>query len=58
MYGDEAYNNWIFATGLPDNVELKLLYAGQGTFWTDMNKAGGEFGVRATIALDSGAPKE
>jgi regulator of protease activity HflC (stomatin/prohibitin superfamily) len=32
----EAYNQWIFATGLPEDVELNLLYAGQGTFWTDL----------------------
>ncbi len=44
-----AYNNWIFATGLPDDVDLKLLYAGQGTLWTDMNN----IGVRATIPLDN-----
>jgi hypothetical protein len=49
-----AYNNWIFATGLPDDVELKLLYAGQGTLWTD---AGSNFGIRATIPLSTGSPK-
>ena len=30
-----AYNNWTFATGLPENIDLKLFYAGQGTLWTD-----------------------
>lgn len=54
----QAYNNWIFATGLPDDVKLQLLYAGQGTLWTDMNRTGGDFGVRATIPLDSGASKK
>lgn len=54
----QAYNNWIFATGLPDDVELQLLYAGQGTLWTDMDKAGSNFGVRATIPLQSGTKKE
>ena len=49
----QAYNNWIFATGMPDDVELKLLYAGQGTLWTDMNRQGGDFGIRATIPLES-----
>ncbi|MCA9264818.1 MAG: band 7 protein [Planctomycetales bacterium] len=43
----EAYNNWMFATGLPDNVELKLLYAGEGTLWTDMENVG----VRANLPL-------
>lgn len=33
----EAYNNFVFASGLPESVELKLLYAGKGTLWTDLN---------------------
>ena len=49
-----AYNNWIFATGLPDDIELKLIYAGQGTLWTDADKAG-NFGIRASIPIDPGA---
>lgn len=32
----EAYNLWVFATGLPQDLKLELLYAGQGTFWTDL----------------------
>lgn len=32
----QAYNQWVFASGLPDDLELKLLYAGEGTFWTDL----------------------
>ncbi len=32
----EAYNQWVFAQGLPDDVELNLVYAGEGTFWTDL----------------------
>ncbi|MFN0198992.1 MAG: SPFH domain-containing protein [Planctomycetaceae bacterium] len=32
----EAYNQWVFASGLPEDIELNLLYAGQGTFWTDL----------------------
>lgn len=35
----QAYNNWVFATGLPDDIELKLLYAGPGTLWTDLKEA-------------------
>lgn len=31
-----AYNQWVFASGLPDNIQLNLLYAGPGTFWTDL----------------------
>ena len=33
----DAYNQWVFASGLPDHVELNLLYAGPGTFWTDLD---------------------
>ena len=32
----EAYNSWVFADGLPDDIELNLIYAGEGTFWTDL----------------------
>jgi len=31
-----AYNQWAFASGLPEDIRLKLLYAGEGTFWTDL----------------------
>lgn len=32
----QAFNLWTFATGLPEEIDLKLLYAGEGTFWTDL----------------------
>lgn len=32
----QAYNQWVFAQGLPEDIELNLLYAGEGTFWTDL----------------------
>ncbi len=32
----EAYNQWVFASNLPEDIELNLLYAGEGTFWTDL----------------------
>lgn len=32
----EAYNNWVFATGLPADLDLKMFYAGPGTLWTDL----------------------
>ena len=31
-----AYNQWVFAQGLPEDIELDMLYAGEGTFWTDL----------------------
>ena len=54
----QAYNNWIFATGLPEDVKLQLLYAGEGTLWTDLNKSDGNFGVRANISLDKNKAKK
>ncbi len=32
----ESYNQWVFATGLPEDLRLHLLYAGDGTLWTDL----------------------
>lgn len=32
----EAYNKWVFASGLPQDIKLNMLYAGEGTFWTDL----------------------
>lgn len=32
----DAYNQWVFANGLPDDIKLNLFYAGEGTFWTDL----------------------
>ena len=44
----QAYNQWVFADGLPEDLKLDLLYAGQGTLWTDMKN----LGVRANLSLD------
>jgi HrpA-like RNA helicase len=32
----EAYNKWQFAEGLPQDIDLRLFYAGEGTLWTDL----------------------
>jgi hypothetical protein len=32
----QAYNQWVFAQGLPKDIELNLIYSGEGTFWTDL----------------------
>lgn len=32
----QAYNQWVFAKGLPEDIELDLIYSGEGTFWTDL----------------------
>jgi regulator of protease activity HflC (stomatin/prohibitin superfamily) len=32
----DAFNQWVFASGLPEDIQLQLFYAGEGTFWTDL----------------------
>jgi len=34
-----AYSKWEFAEGLPDTIDLRLFYAGEGTLWTDLQSA-------------------
>ena len=43
-----AYTQWEFAQGLPDNIDLKMIYAGSGTLWTDLK------GMVPTLPLKSG----
>lgn len=36
-FGDPAaYTKWQFAENLPENIDLKLIFAGEGTLWTDL----------------------
>ena len=34
--GPAAYNNFVFAEGLPEDMKVGIFYAGAGTFWTDL----------------------
>jgi regulator of protease activity HflC (stomatin/prohibitin superfamily) len=34
--GPEAYNRYMFADRLPEDLRLGIFYAGPGTFWTDL----------------------
>lgn len=47
--GAEAYVNWVFADKLPDDINLNLLYAGEGTLWTDSKN----LGLRANVPITS-----
>jgi hypothetical protein len=39
-FGDpEAYTLWEFANGLNGHVRIRMLHAGDGTLWTDLEKA-------------------
>jgi hypothetical protein len=33
----EAYNSFVFASNLPEDIKINLIYAGSGTLWTDRN---------------------
>lgn len=44
-----AYTRWQFASGLPDDMQLQLFYAGEGTLWTDLK------GITPTLPLTSPA---
>lgn len=36
-FGDpSAYTRWQFAQALPENIDLKMIYSGPGTLWTDI----------------------
>lgn len=47
-----AYNQWVFATGLPDDLKLNLFYSGTGTLWTDLK------GVQPVLPLPVPNPAE
>jgi hypothetical protein len=32
----EAYNQWVFASNLSDDLKVNSIFAGQGTLWTDL----------------------
>ena len=49
----QAYNDWIFASNLPDEIKLFLLYAGDGTLWTDLD----DLGLRANFPLGEAPEK-
>jgi regulator of protease activity HflC (stomatin/prohibitin superfamily) len=50
-FGDpEAYNLWHFAEALPVNMDIRFLHAGEGTFWTDLERTAG-FSDHTTGAL-------
>lgn len=39
-FGDpQSFNQWTFASGLPNDINLQLFYSGVGTLWTDLKEA-------------------
>ena len=45
-----AYTKWQFAEGLPEDIQLQLFYAGEGTLWTDLK------GITPTLPLTNPPP--
>ncbi|RCK78158.1 MAG: hypothetical protein OZSIB_1674 [Candidatus Ozemobacter sibiricus] len=61
-FGDNprAYANYMFARELPPNLQLRLIYSGPGTLWTDLGKTGGLDGLTRLRSLqrEAGAATE
>ena len=53
--GPDAYNKYVFAEGLPENLRLGVFYAGPGTLWTDLK--GFEQTMLGKLASEAPAPK-
>ncbi|MBU0676983.1 MAG: hypothetical protein KJ626_02615 [Verrucomicrobia bacterium] len=59
-FGDPvAYSMWEFASALNEDVKINILHAGEGTLWTDLEKANmGEMGGAAIIQQTREKPKK
>lgn len=56
-FGDpEAYTMWEFATGLSPDLRIQVIYAGQGTLWTDLDRA--SFGELGGAQILQGRPSK
>ena len=51
----DAYNRYIFAEGLPQQIRLGVFYAGPGTLWTDMKNLDQAF--LGKLATEADQPK-
>ena len=61
-FGDaQAYALWEFARGLNPNLKVRVIHAGEGTLWTDLNQQGfGALGGAAVLknqAAPAASPK-
>ena len=52
----DAYNKWEFAEGLPATLDLQLLYAGEGTLWTDLKNITPTVPLRPALTPKSAKP--
>ena len=53
-FGDaQAYGLWQLANNLPDDLNIQIIHAGEGTFWTDLQ--GAQLGELVPASLDQNA---
>ncbi|MDD2236999.1 MAG: SPFH domain-containing protein, partial [Kiritimatiellae bacterium] len=53
-FGDaQAYGLWQLANNLPDDLNIQIIHAGEGTFWTDLK--GAQLGDLVPASLDQNA---
>lgn len=53
----EAYNRYIFAEGLPEQIRLGVFYAGPGTLWTDLKNLDQAFLGKLASDADQKSPQ-
>jgi len=57
-FGDpQAYGLWAFAQGLPGDMDIRIIHAGEGTFWTDLEKTAGMSDLTTGALLQKGKKK-
>ena len=52
-----AYSKYQFAEGLPENIQLQLFYAGEGTLWTDLKNIQPTLPLTNPAVASPSAPK-
>ena len=57
-FGDAtSYTKWQFAEGLPEMIGLQLMYAGEGTLWTDLKNVTPTLPVRSATSPANKTPR-
>lgn len=54
----DAFNKWQFAQDLPETIDLRLLYAGEGTLWTDLKNVTPTIPLKAEPAQATGSGRQ
>ena len=54
----KAFARYAFAESLPEDLQVRLVETGEGTFWTDLDTAAGVGPALGKLLKDSGAKKQ